>query len=58
MRKKTREKETCCLPIGIVPEWLLKAETGKGLWEHMVPDNERRKSILENIKEKRDADKN
>ena len=44
-------KETFCLPIGIVPEWLLKAETGKGLWEHMIPDEEHRKTVLKKIEE-------
>ena len=58
MKKKALKKETYCLPIGIIPEWLLKAETGKGLWEHMIPDVEQRKSIQEKIKERRNANRN
>jgi len=53
MRKKKLDKETYCLPIGIIPEWLLKAETGKGLWEHMIPDDECRKQIIEKVKERK-----
>jgi len=44
------------LPIAWIPEWLLKAETGKGLWEHLIPDKERRESVLaifDKYKEKR-----
>jgi hypothetical protein len=37
------------LPIGIVPNWLLKAETGKDFWEHLISDAELRESVLERI---------
>jgi hypothetical protein len=49
---KNKTKEHFYLPIGAVPEWLLKAETGKGLWEHIIPDDEFRKSCLDKIKER------
>jgi hypothetical protein len=40
------------LPIGIVPNWLLKAETGKDIWEHIIPDAEFRESCLAKAKER------
>jgi hypothetical protein len=50
--KKKSNGENPSLPIGIVPNWLLKAETGKGLWEHLIPDEEYRESVLRKIKER------
>ena len=53
MKKKTsKEKEYFSLPIGIIPNWLLKAETGKGFWENLIPDKEFRESVLAKIKER------
>jgi hypothetical protein len=48
---KSKEKEYYSLPIGLIPEWLLKSYTGKGLWEHIIPDAELRESFLARIKE-------
>jgi hypothetical protein len=49
---KIRDKDHYSLPIGIIPEWLLKAETGKGFWENFIPDEEFRNHILAKIKER------
>jgi len=53
LKKKYPKKDPAGLnglPIGIIPEWLLKAETGKGLWETLIPDKEFRESLLKKIK--------
>jgi hypothetical protein len=49
MKKTYREYYS--LPIGIVPNWLLKAETGKDIWEHLIPDAELRKTFLARMQE-------
>jgi hypothetical protein len=52
MRKgKSGEKEYYSISIGLIPEWLLKAETEKGLWEHIMPDAELRKTFLARMQE-------
>jgi hypothetical protein len=48
---KRGEKEYYSIPIGLIPEWLLKAETGKGLWETIIPDAELREKFLARMRE-------
>jgi hypothetical protein len=45
-KKRKEENEYYCLPIGIIPEWLLIAETGKGFWENLIPDKKSREEVL------------
>jgi hypothetical protein len=48
MKKRTGEYYS--IPIGIIPNWLLKAKTGKDIWEHLVPDKEYRESLQAKVK--------
>ncbi|GHU09944.1 hypothetical protein FACS1894151_08760 [Spirochaetia bacterium] len=49
MKSKTKNEYIPSIHIGLVPEWLLKAETGKGLWEHLISDEKFRSEIIHKI---------
>jgi hypothetical protein len=52
VNKKSEPKDDCWIPIGIMPEWLLKTETGRGLWEHLIPDKDFREAVMAKTRER------